>query len=100
MVHQQAAEVRLSINDHDLDAHCALLPAGGTLHADNRIRVITVNPIEFGQAIEFCLTPLLLTVVSAQFEFRQVLVRHVPCHILAGESGSIKLGNGRIVMPN
>ena len=89
VMHQQATEVRLPINDHDLDAHRVLLPVGNTLHTDSGIRAIAGHRKPFA----FCFATLLFAVVSAPFDLMQVLVRHIPCHIFAGEAGSIKLGN-------
>ena len=128
VVHQQGAKVGLAIDDHDLDAHWIAVAGWGPLVQVTGcgplvqvtgwgplVRVAGWGPLlryralnsgrtgaplrsDSGETFAPGFAFLLGRIVSALFEFIEVLVRDITSNIFAGEAGGIKFGNPRIVM--
>ncbi len=98
MVHEQAAEIRLLINDHDLDTHRTMIVAvNGRSYKRPFRNARACNPClqrnDLGVLLLVLFTGLLGRIVAALLEFIQVLCRDIAGYVFPGEARRVEFGN-------
>ena len=93
MVHQQAAKIGLTVDDHDLDVHGTAPRPGDELHADDGVLLFCLDRIAHDKITALVLLLFFRSVVSSLFKLTQVFNRDIARDIFAGEARSIKFRN-------
>ena len=78
VMHEQAAEVRLLIDNHDLDAHRQELSRASAPPYNRQLK-----GDDLGAGGRRFFTRLLRRVITPCFEFVEILRRHIACNVFA-----------------